>query len=248
MPEEHATGGPTMACYRDFSELVLHATKDQDYRLNILDRSADITVTAIHGGGIEPLTSELAAAVAGETHNLYDLQGLRLAGNEELRVPNARFSEMRLQGLLMRSRLAVSIDGVDGAEEVIYLGGRHRRLRTLLAKSLAEAGFVVRRSSSAMPSHDPTLFYNTPQDGGIQIEFTRRMRERMAEGRVPGQGGDEGAPLSELMQRCVSAIRVALERCQLEDRDDLDTAMRRFEKGTQALRSLLQDARRDQQN
>jgi phage replication-related protein YjqB (UPF0714/DUF867 family) len=234
--------------YRDFSELVLHAAKGKDYRIDILDRGVEITVTAVHGGGIEPLTSELAAAIAGEEHNLYDLRGLRRVGNEELRVPAARFSEMRLQGLLKRSRVAVSVEGVDGAEAAVCLGGRNRRLRRLLAESLSEAGFVVCKPSSPMPSHDPTLFFNAPSDGGVQIEFTRALRESMVGGPLVDLNWEESARRSEAFHRCVVAVREALEQYRLEERSDLDVAMRRFEETTKDLLSMLEDARRDEQN
>ncbi len=237
-----------MTPYRDFSELVLHAAKGQDYRIDILDRGAGITVTAIHGGGIEPLTSELAAAIAGGEYNLYDLRGLRRVGNEELRVPVARFEEMRLQGLLSRSRLAVSVQGADGSEPAIGVGGRNRRLRQLMIDRLTETGFTVRKPSSPAPSHDPTLFFNTPADGGIQIEFTRGLRESMAGGPLVGTNWEEQAIRGELLQRCVVAIRSALDQYQREKRDDLDSAMRRFEETTTEFLTMLRDARRDEQN
>ena len=237
-----------MAPYRDFSELVLYATKGKDYRIDILDRGVGITVTAIHGGGIEPLTSELAAAIAGGEYNLYDLRGLRRVGNEELRVPVARFEEMRLRGLLSRSRLAVSVQGADGSEPAIGVGGRNRRLRQLVADSLTEAGFAVHKPLTPAPSHDPTLFFNTPTDGGIQIEFTRGLRESMVGGPLVGLDWEEQATRSELLQRCVLVIRSALDQYQREKRDDLDTAMRRFEETTKDFLTILRDARRDEQN
>jgi len=237
-----------MAYYRDFSELVLHTTKGKDYRIDIVDRSAAVTVIAIHGGGIEPLTSELAAAIAGQEHNLYDLRGLRPTGNEVLRVPVAAFDEMRLRGLLKRSRLALSVQGMEGAEAAIYVGGRNRRLRALTVECLQAAGFAISKPSSPMPSHDPTLFFNTPADGGIQIEFTRGLRESMAGGSLACSCREEEAPQSDLFQRCVAAIRAALDQYHKEERGDLDAAMRRYEQATREVLAALKDAGRGDLN
>jgi phage replication-related protein YjqB (UPF0714/DUF867 family) len=81
--------------YRDFANLVLHCVQGRNYRFVIRDLGADTTVIAIHGGGIEPLTSEVATAIAGEEHNLYDLRGIRARDNAALRVPVLRFGEMK---------------------------------------------------------------------------------------------------------------------------------------------------------
>ena len=75
------------------------------------DRGATVTIICIHGGAIEPLTSELATAIAGAKYNLYDLQGLRAGDNQQLRIPVARFEKVRLFTLLKLSHIAVSVDG-----------------------------------------------------------------------------------------------------------------------------------------
>ncbi|MFA1712064.1 poly-gamma-glutamate hydrolase family protein [Peribacillus frigoritolerans] len=52
--------------YTDFFELQENEQEYLDYRITVHHRNPDIAVLAIHGGNIEPGTSEVAAAL-GET-------------------------------------------------------------------------------------------------------------------------------------------------------------------------------------
>jgi phage replication-related protein YjqB (UPF0714/DUF867 family) len=69
-----------------FSELVLKRQGSRLYGALAAEAVSEIVIAAVHGGGIEPLTSEVAAAIAGDEHSLYDFQGARASNNEELCV------------------------------------------------------------------------------------------------------------------------------------------------------------------
>ena len=56
------------------------------------DRS-DVAVVAIHGGKIEPGTSELARAVARDDHPFYLFEGLKPQGNRDLHISSGRFDD-----------------------------------------------------------------------------------------------------------------------------------------------------------
>ena len=56
--------------YRDLAHVVLRNARGVDYEIQFYARSSELTVVAIHGGGIEPLTGELAHAIASEDYNL----------------------------------------------------------------------------------------------------------------------------------------------------------------------------------
>lgn len=227
-----------MPC-RDYTELVLKAHKDQDYRLDIVDRGADCTIVAIHGGGIDPPTSELAAAIAGEEHNLYDFRGIRPQGNEALRIPAHRFDEVRLRRLLHCSRLALSVLGVEGREEAIHLGGRNRRLLRILRQRLTEAGFVVRGPWGPGAAHDPTRFVNWPAEGGVQIELTEALRRKMVNGPLTDFLWEDAQRWNELFSAFVTVVRGALMEYQSQMRADLEVALGRFEEITPQVRRAL---------
>jgi phage replication-related protein YjqB (UPF0714/DUF867 family) len=225
--------------YEDYTELVLKALKDRDYRLNLTDREADVTVTAIHGGGIEPLTSELAAAIAGEEHNLYDFRGIRPQGNEELRIPAHRFDEMHLRQLLRRSRLALSVLGVEGAEALVHLGGRNRRLVRILRQRLTEAGFVVRGPLGPGAAHGPTRFVNWPAEGGVQMELTRALRQKMVDGPLADFLWEDARRWNDLFCAFIVTVRGALMEYNAQVRSDLDVALGGFEEATPEVRRTL---------
>lgn len=215
--------------YRDFTELVLHAAKDRDYRLNIVDRRADVTITAVHGGSIEPLTSELAVAIAGDEYNLYDLRGLRTLGCELLRVPIQRFNEAQLHALMQRSNIALSIQGTEGSDPIVHLGGKNRWLKRILAARLQEAGFQVRPPAGPGAAHDPLRFYNLAAEGGIQIELTSAMRASLVDCALRDFLWEDHQHWNDRFCAFVIAIRGAIEQYKAETRSNLDIALKRFE-------------------
>jgi phage replication-related protein YjqB (UPF0714/DUF867 family) len=221
--------------FQDFTELVLNAVKERDYRLTVVNRGADATIVAVHGGGIDPLTSELATAIAGEEHNLYDFRGIRPRGNEELRIPAHRFDEMRLRELLRHSRLGLSILGVEGTEMVAHLGGRNRCLKHILTGRLSEAGFDVRGPAGPGAAHDPTRFVNWSSEGGVQMELPQALRGSMVDGELRDFLWEDARRWNERFCAFTVAVRGALEQYKAEMRADLGFALEHFEEATRAL-------------
>jgi phage replication-related protein YjqB (UPF0714/DUF867 family) len=221
--------------YRDFSELVLNTIKDKDYRFVILDRGADVTVAAIHGGSTEPLTSELATAIAGDDCNLYDFRGLDVQDAKLMRVLPARFNDMRLQNLMKRARLGVSILGIEGAEAVVHVGGRNQHLKRILMARLQEAGFEVRGPCGPGAAHDPSRFYNLPSEGGVQLELTRALRASMLDAPLRDRLWEDAASWNARLVAFIVAVRGALVQYKSELDADLDVALESFERTTQAM-------------
>jgi phage replication-related protein YjqB (UPF0714/DUF867 family) len=234
--------------YRDFTELILNTVRDRDYRFVIADRSTPVTMAAIHGGGIEPLTSELAAAIAGGEHNLYDFRGIRPQDNELLRISVQRFDELRLRELMKRSQVGLGIEGVEGQDLAVHLGGRNRRLRALLAERLQQAGFEVAGPAGPGAAHDPTRYYNWASDGGVQIELPRALRASLLNGPLSGFLWENPAQWNERFYALVAAVRSALDHYLAQMRSDLDAALQRFEEGTRVLKELFQDNAEDRRD
>jgi len=232
-----------MTPYREFAELVLHTIKDKDYCFVVTNQSADVTVACIHGGGIEPLTSELAAAIAGQQYNLYDFRGLRAQGNEMLRIPVARFDEVRLRSLMDRSQVGVSIQGIPGSDTAIHLGGSNKHLREITHQHLEGAGFEIGGPVSVRASHDPSLFFNWPAQGGMQIELTTALREQMLAGPLEGFGWEDASRWQPLFHTFVEAVRAALADYRAEMKGDLKTALDQFENSTRLIPRSLRNHR-----
>jgi phage replication-related protein YjqB (UPF0714/DUF867 family) len=217
-----------MTSCRNFADLVLNAVKGEDYGVTVVNRDASTTVAAIHGGCIAPPTGELARAIAGEDCNLYELRGLRADKAALLRIPASRYDEMRLRALMERSEDALAIVGVEGAAQVVHLGGRNQALRQALADELVAAGFVVGVPATPGAAHDPTRFYNLPANGGVQVELTRALLCELLAG-----------PHTPRFDALVTAVRAGLAQYRATLRDDVGHALQRFERATEALPASL---------
>ena len=87
--------------YADFTELKRY-DKNKDWRIKTKHRkNKDILVTAIHGGGIEPGTTEIARRISNVgKYNFYTFEGLRKSNNDQLHVTSTHFNEPILDKLL----------------------------------------------------------------------------------------------------------------------------------------------------
>lgn len=227
--------------YRDFTELVLRAERDVDYHIAFLDRGAPVTVAAIHGGYIEPLTGALARAIAAQDYNWYELQGLRPENSARLRVPVTRFDDLRLTTLMDRSEVGLSIQGLQGQEgdEAVHLGGRNRDLLRRLISALGEAGFLVAGPATATAAHSPSRFVNRPAQGGVQIELTWELRRSMVLVPLEGSAWRDSAQYTARFGAFVTAIRRAIAAYFSAQRSDLTAQLEEFERTTVAVKRAL---------
>ena len=84
---------PMPDTYCNFDELVAHQRRNVDYRIHASIRPSPVAIIAPHGGGIEPGTSELAQAIAGDNFSYYCFESVRLAENKQLHIASHRFDE-----------------------------------------------------------------------------------------------------------------------------------------------------------
>jgi phage replication-related protein YjqB (UPF0714/DUF867 family) len=134
-------------------------------------------ILAPHGGDIEAGTSELAASVAGDDHNLYCFEGLGTRCFRDLHVTSHRFDDPVALGLAARAEILVAIHGCRG-DRSIYVGGLDGALIALITARLLEAGFPARADNHAFPAINPDNICNRGSRGvGAQLEFTRDLRD-----------------------------------------------------------------------
>jgi phage replication-related protein YjqB (UPF0714/DUF867 family) len=225
-----------------FAELVLNCDLNLDYCVQVVDRGATTTIVSIHGGAIEPLTSELAAAIARDEYNLYDFQGLQVGDNRLLRIPVARFDEVRLFTLLKRSQIAVSIDGVPGVDSVVHLGGRNALLKQILYYQLAQSGYRLSAPYTMGAAHDPARFYNAPIEGGILLEVSESLRAKMTAEPLSGRGWQQPSSWQSDFYQFVAAIHSALQIYTAQEHSSLTQALCQFEKTTRQLPQELRSS------
>lgn len=113
------------------------------WRTVVQSRGTHIAVIALHGGGIERGTSEVARAIAGTDLSLYLFEGLKAEDNDELHITSDRFDEPLGVALVESSEFVVAAHGAKGDMSVIYLGGRGSSLGNPMRACLERAGFDV---------------------------------------------------------------------------------------------------------
>ena len=175
----------------------------KDFSVSVSEGSDPrLLVIAPHAGKIEPMTSELSHAVAGENYSLYLFEGKRPNKNKELHITSHHFDEPRALKALEQCDLALGIHGrqTRGDEKSAWIGGLDEPFMKLLAAELDAAGFEAKIDGHAFPAKEPQNVCNRGKSKkGAQIELPPKMRDQL-----------KGDP--ELMERFASAVRNAVQK------------------------------------
>ena len=148
----------------------------------IIGRSP-IAVLAPHAGSIEPMTGDLAKAIAGHLHRFYGFSGRLVREQASLHINSLRFDEPQLHEVLRGARTAIAIHGLPGDEDAVTLiGGANRRLVEAIRSRLEAAGFAVMATSTRSDSDDPRNLVNRVPEGGVHLELTQRLRDDLRGG------------------------------------------------------------------
>lgn len=170
--------------YENFKELSQNERQDEDYRINIEKGSPDVVLLAIHGGGIEPGTTELAEqlASAGE-YSFYSFQGIKATNNTDLHITSTNFDEPEALDLVSNSFYAVSFHGYgDKEEEHTYIGGLDETLSQSIEKELKNAGFSVSEAPENINGKEKENIVNkSKQQKGVQLEISTAQRKAFFE-------------------------------------------------------------------
>lgn len=159
--------------YPSLVSLKKHLRRNEHYRIRARDRRAVATIISPHGGAIEPGTSALARAVAGDDYNLFDFQGLVREHAMDLHVTATRFRDKKLTQMLSRSRVAISLHGMGNQGHTdIWLGGRNPTLKAVVLRELLAAGFNVNPDSPQYRGESPNNVVNLAVEEGVQLELS----------------------------------------------------------------------------
>lgn len=173
---------PMLDTYPSVADLLARERQHVQIETLLQDRSR-IAVLAPHAGQIEPMTGELARAIAGKNHRYYGFQGLAPQDNVRLHIASTRFDEPTLRSVLDGARTAIAIHGAAGDEDALTLiGGVNRTLTAAITRALEAAGFAVMTAPPGLAGSDPRNLVNRVPEGGVQLEITRRQREDLRRG------------------------------------------------------------------
>jgi len=164
--------------YQSFSELAGKELEGRDYCIRVQDRASDTVVIAIHGGGIEPGTSEIAEAIAGEELSFYTFEGIRTEGNRDLHITSHRFDEPQCIALVSASLRVISIHGEDTQSPVVFLGGKDIDNLLALRELLTARGFISQKHKDPnLQGLDHKNICNRARNGcGLQLELSNGLR------------------------------------------------------------------------
>jgi phage replication-related protein YjqB (UPF0714/DUF867 family) len=199
--------GGFMVEYKAFEALARNETEGLDYRIGFRNGNSGIAVMAIHGGGIEPGTTEIADAVAGDDHTFYSFEGLKPQGNRVLHLKSVGFDEPLGRSLVLRSRKVITIHGCHHHGKSVFVGGRDAAAKAGVKQGLESAGFST--------LEDPRLAGKSPQNvcnqgaggPGVQLEIPIALRALMfRDFRCARRSGD-----AHIFTEFVTALRRVLE-------------------------------------
>src|SRR5260370_3502976 len=138
--------------YANFGQLAGSEKRGQDFRVRSRARAAVTVVVALHGGEIEPGTSEIAEAIAGANLSFYAFEGIKAKHNRRLHITSTNFNEPGCLDLVAVSKRVVTIHGKDSERPIVILGGRDKGTAQRLRKSLQHAGVPVKTNTIRLHS------------------------------------------------------------------------------------------------
>ena len=183
-------------------------------------------VMAIHGGGIEAGTSEIALATAGfhpatlapsadglGSLDFWLFEGLLPSGNGKLHVTASNYDEPLATELVRNARRCISLHGCTDAQAGgrVQLGGLDFELRDIVLEELQAAGIPVQIATN--PLLDGTLPGNvankTKVGGCAQLEMGTSFRRSLYGTNTRPQRKNT---TNDRFRRLVTALRAAMSR------------------------------------
>lgn len=190
-------------------------------------------VLAIHGGGIEKGTSEIALATAGYhpatlvpavdglgLHDFWLFEGLLSGGNGRLHVTASNYDDPIALKLVTNARRCISLHGCSDDQAkvadappdgIIQIGGRDHKLRDIVLDELTAAGIPAEITTDPLLDGDlcDNIANQTKVRGCAQLEMGTHFRESLF-------GTDTRAQrkhtTNEKFWRLVGALRKAMSQ------------------------------------
>jgi phage replication-related protein YjqB (UPF0714/DUF867 family) len=147
------------------------------WRIDLRRRNSSVLIIAPHGGGIEPGTSELAKAIAGDTYNIYLFEGLKRRNNGDLHITSHRFDAPCAREFVAECSIVLGVHGCNGSRS-IFVGGLDAPLVARLTRALQAAGFPASHGPKFMAVDAGNICNRGKRLRGAQLEVTRDIRSK----------------------------------------------------------------------
>lgn len=169
--------------FERYSDLAAAYAHDADYRvISQFGPSRRVLVAAIHGGNIEPGTSDIARAIAGDDHGLYIFEGLEWSGGyHDMHITSDNFDEPIFDAMAAVHDTVISVHGCrDDWGEGIMIGGLDHALQSHIAAALRNAEIPVCDRDHLFSVVSSQNVCNRGCFGrGIQLEIPRKLRDSL---------------------------------------------------------------------
>ena len=198
--------------YTSYAELSRSETEDIDYRIVSTDRGTSLAILAIHGGAIEPGTSEVASALADKLKaSCYLFEGIKPKNNGSLHITSTAFDEPAGRSLAEKADTILSIHGCSGDEsEFAYIGGLNEHIKERIKEALHSAGYLAEQAPTHLLGESKENIVNRCQTGkGVQLELSAAFRKSLF---IDGDLSRKGRLLpSAEMDRFVAVLAKAIQ-------------------------------------
>lgn len=166
--------------YGNFHELEA-AESAGSYQIEHVSRASVFVLVAPHAGKIEPGTSEVCRAIAGEDCTYYLFEGCKPHSNRDLHITSTRFDEPRGISAAESGQVVVTIHGQAGDAEFVNVGGLAIGLGAALISKLESEGYnASRRTNAGLQGLDAANICNRGRSGqGVQLEISRGLRDKL---------------------------------------------------------------------
>jgi phage replication-related protein YjqB (UPF0714/DUF867 family) len=194
--------------YPSFEKLEGAERRNSDFRIRRRLGTTGIAILSIHGGEIEPGTSRIADAIAGQDHSFYAFEGIKRRKNLDLHITSTRFDEPTAMEIVCYCAIIISIHGCTDADAVVHLGGLDFELRDRILDGLRRSGFQASTcTETPFGGIDQANICNLCGRGmGVQMEISRGLRAQMFRDLTP-QGR---CYPTEVFTRFTQAVRLAI--------------------------------------
>ncbi|MET7702323.1 poly-gamma-glutamate hydrolase family protein [Streptomyces sp. NPDC005485] len=209
--------------YASYTDLAAREVEGVDYlRRRVPVAGSAWASIAIHGGGIEPGSGEVARAVGAGLMTHYEFTAIRSTGNSDLHVTSTNFDEPVCQGVIASSLGCLSFHGFTGTTGVpeTALGGLDTATADRVRTALRQAGFHVTDAARKINGSSPANIANRTTIGaGVQLELSTSLRASFfPDGDLTRAMRDTGRRTATF-DRYVAAVRSVFEDRALVSQD-----------------------------
>lgn len=173
----YETGSPDK--YKNFEQLEETEAINKDYSIHFEENNSDVLLIAIHGGGIEPGTTELTKYMADKYgYSYYTFNGIKKEDNLSMHITSTNYDEPKALEMMSNSLRTISFHGYESDIKNTYVGGLDEKLSQKIKSELEGAGFPVSGPPKRFEGKDKNNIANKNKSKkGVQLEISKAQRE-----------------------------------------------------------------------